>query len=339
MLISEKTLLQIIREELALKEQQRIDPNRYDEKQRKTWRAQLRKKQRQAKKIEDRYQLRDPRRRRVTTELLKDERYNKLNSEILRLKQFLGVAPIPPGGLAITKSDSEDLDIKPPPPSETPVKDEQPKASTDGLDWASNLPNKSGFAGKRDKGEKGPIWWIQSALVDLSNRYSSIKSPGPVDGVYGGGTAAAVRSFQQFAKISVDGDYGPETRAAMLRRLGKGSSPSDSKPASKPKPAPSKIDVSGLKLAALSAGDGKTQPVFDYTVEEFTKRDPKRKRLRAEDLKKQMADEAREIMAVLLNKSDPDTYSDPRSLESRIQTTFASTGGKVDKVTAIVKSA
>ncbi|MCA9757699.1 MAG: peptidoglycan-binding protein [Candidatus Eisenbacteria bacterium] len=36
-------------------------------------------------------------------------------------------------------------------------------------------------------------------------------SPGPIDGIYGPQTAAAVRSFQLWAGLAVDGEVGPLT--------------------------------------------------------------------------------------------------------------------------------
>jgi peptidoglycan hydrolase-like protein with peptidoglycan-binding domain len=44
--------------------------------------------------------------------------------------------------------------------------------------------------------------------------------PGPVDGVFGSNTAAAVVSFQASAGIAVDGRVGSETRRALTQRLG-----------------------------------------------------------------------------------------------------------------------
>lgn len=60
---------------------------------------------------------------------------------------------------------------------------------------------------------------IQAALATLGF------APGPVDGVLGYRTRAALERFQASAKVSVDGWYGPETAAAMsaaLKRIGKG---------------------------------------------------------------------------------------------------------------------
>lgn len=43
---------------------------------------------------------------------------------------------------------------------------------------------------------------------------------GPIDGVYGPETTAAVSTFQADAGITVDGQYGPETNAALKAALG-----------------------------------------------------------------------------------------------------------------------
>ncbi len=44
--------------------------------------------------------------------------------------------------------------------------------------------------------------------------------PGPVDGIYGDRTAAAVSEFQKAAGIFIDGKVGPNTRAALATALG-----------------------------------------------------------------------------------------------------------------------
>ena len=43
----------------------------------------------------------------------------------------------------------------------------------------------------------------------------TITSPGPVDGIYGAGTARSVTSLQRVLKVSADGIYGPQTALAL----------------------------------------------------------------------------------------------------------------------------
>lgn len=52
---------------------------------------------------------------------------------------------------------------------------------------------------------------VQHRLVDLGF------DPGPVDGIFGGGTRAAVRQFQSHSGIAADGIVGPITRALLFR--------------------------------------------------------------------------------------------------------------------------
>jgi peptidoglycan hydrolase-like protein with peptidoglycan-binding domain len=55
-------------------------------------------------------------------------------------------------------------------------------------------------------GSRGPeVLQIQRRLSEL--RFYS----GPTDGVFGGGTDAAVRAFQQSEQLTADGDVGPDT--------------------------------------------------------------------------------------------------------------------------------
>jgi hypothetical protein len=61
-------------------------------------------------------------------------------------------------------------------------------------------------------GYRGPeVLQIQRRLTEL--RFYS----GPADGVFGGGTDAAVRAFQQSEQLTVDGDVGPDTWSALFK--------------------------------------------------------------------------------------------------------------------------
>ncbi len=60
-------------------------------------------------------------------------------------------------------------------------------------------------------GSKGPeVARIQRRLQELGNYL------GPIDGIFGGGTEAAIRAFQQGAHLGVDGRVGPQTWAALF---------------------------------------------------------------------------------------------------------------------------
>jgi hypothetical protein len=54
---------------------------------------------------------------------------------------------------------------------------------------------------------------IQTALSELGF------NPGPLDGIFGPRTRAAVKAFQRSARLVADGIVGPKTRAAMRERL------------------------------------------------------------------------------------------------------------------------
>jgi len=60
-------------------------------------------------------------------------------------------------------------------------------------------------------GSKGPeVVRIQKRLQELGDYL------GPIDGIFGGGTEAAIRAFQQRANLAVDGRVGPQTWAALF---------------------------------------------------------------------------------------------------------------------------
>lgn len=61
---------------------------------------------------------------------------------------------------------------------------------------------------------------VQAALGSLSLRLARTDfNPGPVDGVAGPRTLAAVQAFQRWAGLAVDGIVGPQTRAALQKAL------------------------------------------------------------------------------------------------------------------------
>src|SRR3989454_8043846 len=60
-------------------------------------------------------------------------------------------------------------------------------------------------------GSKGPeVARIQKRLQELGNYL------GPIDGIFGGGTEAAIRTFQQSANLAADGRVGSQTWAALF---------------------------------------------------------------------------------------------------------------------------
>lgn len=59
------------------------------------------------------------------------------------------------------------------------------------------------------------VYALQTALMVLS----STTNPGPVDGILGPQTAAAITAAQRFLGITVDGLCGSQTQASIVRRL------------------------------------------------------------------------------------------------------------------------
>ncbi len=57
----------------------------------------------------------------------------------------------------------------------------------------------------------------QTALVYVAAATGCNCNPGKIDGVYGRATKKAIKAFQSYAGIGVDGRWGPKTEAAMTR--------------------------------------------------------------------------------------------------------------------------
>jgi putative chitinase len=98
-------------------------------------------------------------------------------------------------------------------------------------------------------GSKGPlVQALQQRLKDLGF------DPNGIDGVFGAGTAAAVRAFQQAKGLSVDGNVGPNTSAALQINAG-GTGTDASSAATAPEGtavAGAPADTSGLNLEGLA---------------------------------------------------------------------------------------
>ena len=87
-------------------------------------------------------------------------------------------------------------------------------------DWANTLP--TGIV-KYDGGKKKrtDVEAIQKALKALA-KLKHTSDPGTVDGRYGNNTVNSIKAFQRKASdVKVDGDYGPQTRKAMVDLLKK----------------------------------------------------------------------------------------------------------------------
>jgi hypothetical protein len=72
-------------------------------------------------------------------------------------------------------------------------------------------------SGLLKQGTSGPdVKALQQALAAVG------ESPGKIDGVFGAQTETALVAFQKGAGISADGVYGPATKAALDKKLGRG---------------------------------------------------------------------------------------------------------------------
>jgi N-acetylmuramoyl-L-alanine amidase len=62
--------------------------------------------------------------------------------------------------------------------------------------------------------------WVGDLVADLQAALAVVgQDPGPIDGVFGPRTAAAVREFQTSSGIAADGIVGPQTRAAVAEAV------------------------------------------------------------------------------------------------------------------------
>src|SRR3989338_5506693 len=88
----------------------------------------------------------------------------------------------------------------------------------------------------------GPLLGKGSAGPEVRRAQEKLKAhgfdPGPIDGIFGPKTEAAVRAFQQARGIQVDGVVGPQTWGKL----------NENAPAARPAPAPSEGDGSGPLL-------------------------------------------------------------------------------------------
>ncbi|TDW64607.1 flagellum-specific peptidoglycan hydrolase FlgJ [Novosphingobium sp. PhB55] len=84
-------------------------------------------------------------------------------------------------------------------------------------------------------GSAGPaVAALQRALVKLGHDLA-------IDGAFGPNTDRAVRSFQERARLTVDGIVGPATKAALAKALGESPQPLPLPPSSTPGPVPSNV--------------------------------------------------------------------------------------------------
>ncbi len=72
------------------------------------------------------------------------------------------------------------------------------------------------------EGSRGP------AVAQVQRQLKSVGfNPGPIDGIFGPRTRAAVIAFQKHAHIAVDGVVGPQTRGALAKFGANGAGPAD----------------------------------------------------------------------------------------------------------------
>lgn len=58
---------------------------------------------------------------------------------------------------------------------------------------------------------------VQRELAYCADHYHNVKSPGPIDGIYGPKTKASIISFQKVVQITPDGLVGPVTWRWLIK--------------------------------------------------------------------------------------------------------------------------
>lgn len=110
---------------------------------------------------------------------------------------------------------------------------------------ASTTDLRLGYLTRGDTGKA--VERLQNALVVLGHMSSADRNKGP--GVFGPRTEASVRAFQASARITVDGEAGPQTEAALESAMARGGSQTSSE-------TPAKSNTGELTgRPALSSGD------------------------------------------------------------------------------------
>lgn len=105
------------------------------------------------------------------------------------------------------------------------------------------------------RGSSGPqVEVLQKALAALG------VNPGPIDGVFGPKTEAAVQRFQKRAGLEADGIAGPKTMGAIEAMQKAGTNVARPKPAAAPKPVPAFAPKPVVKPAAKPAAKPSTVP-------------------------------------------------------------------------------
>jgi len=109
------------------------------------------------------------------------------------------------------------------------------------------------------RGSRGPdVRNLQRRLDELGYR------PGPIDGIFGPRTEAAVRAFQRDSGLKVDGIVGPRTRANLeapqCRATSRPIRPAPSRPANQANPGPAGeprwLTIARREICTREAGPG-----------------------------------------------------------------------------------